>query len=137
MVDFIYSYIANNPSYKHMENILKAVDLVKDFNQAQWNEFSRLIRKYNKSWLDNYENPITTHDDAKELQQLLIKDIIEFIQKRNLTDIDEVYFSADCLQQSVKYNKWVPETDSSISLIGLQHEDNIDFLVRRIITENY
>ena len=69
-----------------------------------------------------YENPQTTEKEMSELLEILVQDCIDFINERGLTDVDVVSFSADALQTSAKYNKWVPSTDANIHMLGWQKE---------------
>lgn len=73
--------------------------------------------------LDNYKNPITTQDNIKELQEILVQTCIDYIRKNNLTDIDEIQFNANGLSgSSYDEGKWMPSTDSSIEVIGIEYE---------------
>ena len=119
------------------ERVLAAIDIAKDFNPAEWSEFFLLSRKYQRLDLREYQNPISTHDDACELQKRMVQLCIDFINERNLTDIDEVNFGADGLQSSAKFGEWSPSTDSSLSLVGIQEEEGIRFPVRKLITESF
>ena len=58
--------------------------------------------------MDDYENPVTTIQDIKDLQQLLAQSLINFVDDRNLSDIDEVSFYFDGVQDSVKAMDWSP-----------------------------
>jgi hypothetical protein len=61
------------------------------------------------------------------------------MRKHNLTDIDEIHFTADGLSSSYEYGEWTPATDSYLGVIGLQIEEDGKFNlpVRRIIGESY
>lgn len=72
--------------------------------------------------LPMYENPVTTTDDIKELQQRLVQTCIDFVRTRNLTDIDAVYFQVDGLGDSIEFREWTSGMDSFISVEGLQDE---------------
>ena len=73
--------------------------------------------------LDNYKNPITTQDNIKELQEILVQTCIDYIRKHNLTDIDEINFSVNGLSgDSYREGKWMPSTDSHIEVIGIEYE---------------
>lgn len=65
---------------------------------------------------------ITKKEHIKELQEILVQRIIDYIKENNLTDIDAVYFSADGLQESVEYGSWTPGTDSSCKVNGIRFE---------------
>jgi hypothetical protein len=82
----------------------------------------------------DYVNPKTTIDDIKELQKRLVQTTIDFIKEKNLTDINEVDFNVDGLEDSaIEYGEWVPGMDSSIMVGGLQSDENDDFRYRKII----
>ena len=88
--------------------------------------------------LDEYKDPKTTRSDIKDLHKLLVQTCINFIKKRNLTEIDEVKFGVDGLENdAIEFGEWTPGIDSSLSVIGLQKEDDDDFRVRKIIGESY
>lgn len=67
----------------------------------------------------DYENPVTTEKDMKELLEILVQTTIDFINERGLTDIDSVGFGADDLQSSAKFGEWVSATDASIHATGM------------------
>lgn len=105
----------------------------KKFTQMSWYDSPK------NEELDKYTNPKTIGDDIKQLQEILVQTVIDFINERNLTDIDAVCFSADGLSTSAKYGEWTCSTDSSISIEGLEEEigQNGDrFTVRRLIGHN-
>lgn len=116
------------------EQIAKALDIVKDFTPAEWAEFFHISRKFRKADLPEYENPISTSADAKDLLNILVDATIDFLKERNLDDVYEVSFSADGLYDSVAYGEWTPSTDASISFVGLQEDEDKDYRVRKLIT---
>ena len=74
--------------------------------------------------LKNYTNPITTKENINELHHLLVQTCLDYMKKNNLTDIDEIHFSADGLSgSSYEAGEWTPATDSSIEVIGLEEEE--------------
>ena len=76
--------------------------------------------------LDKYKNPITTQDNIRELQEILVQTCINYVKQHNLTDIDEIFFSVNGLSEdSYNAGKWMPSTDSSIEVIGIEHDNNI------------
>lgn len=92
--------------------------------------------------LPKYENPVTTTDDIKELQQRLVQTCIDFVKEKNLTDIDMVRFSVDGLEDSIEFGEWTPGMDSCIGVEGLQEDTYIGksgkpytFRVRKFIGE--
>lgn len=75
------------------------------------------------SEIPDHVNPKTTHQDICDLQEILVQDVIDFINERGLNEIDAVDFRADGLTVSAKEGKWTPSTDSSISVEGLDNSD--------------
>jgi hypothetical protein len=74
--------------------------------------------------LPKYPNPITTSENINELHHILVQTCLDYMRKHNLTDIDEIHFSADGLSgSSYEYGEWTPGTDSSIEVIGIQMEE--------------
>lgn len=136
------TFLADTPTEKKssikedkINEILKLVDsLTKE-------ERELYVRKYNRKYeftsLDDYENPITTIQDIKDLQRVLIQSTIDFIGDRKLTDIDEISFYFDSAQDSAEANDWSPLSDSSISVVGLQEEKNSGMTARRLIGKYY
>lgn len=93
--------------------------------------------------LPKYENPVTTTNDIKELQEKLVQTCIDFIKEKNLTDIDMVRFNVDGLTgNAIEFGEWVPAMDSYIGVEGLQEDTYIGksgnpytFRVRKFIGE--
>ena len=92
--------------------------------------------------LPKYENPVTTTDDIKELQERLVQTCVDFIKEKNLTDIDMVRFSVDGLEDSIEFGEWTSGMDSYIGVEGLQEDTYIGksgkpytFRVRKFIGE--
>ena len=93
--------------------------------------------------LPKYENPVTTTNDIKELQQRLVQTCIDFVKEKNLTDIDMVHFNVDGLTgNAIEFGEWVPAMDSYIGVEGLQEDTYIGksgkpytFRVRKFIGE--
>lgn len=72
--------------------------------------------------LPKYKNPITTKENINELHHILVQTCIDYMRKHNLTDIDEINFSADGLSgSSYEHGEWTPATDSSIELTYSHH----------------
>ena len=94
--------------------------------------------------LPKYENPVTTTNDIKGLQERLVQTCIDFIKEKNLTDIDMVRFNVDGLtRNAIEFGEWVPAMDSYIAVEGLQEDTYIGksgkpytFIVRKFIGEN-
>ena len=117
------------------KKIVDVLELAKNFTPKEWAEFLHLSRKYRKADLPEYENPISTHTDARDLLNILVQTTINFLKDKKLDDVYEVSFSADGLYDSVEYGEWTPSTDASISFIGLQDDEDKDFKVRKLITD--
>ena len=117
------------------KKIVDVLESAKNFTPKEWAEFLHLSRKYRKADLPEYENPISTHTDARDLLNILVQTTINFLKDKKLDDVYEVSFSADGLYDSVEYGEWTPSTDASISFIGLQDDEDKDFKVRKLITD--
>lgn len=91
--------------------------------------------------LEKYKDAITTSENINELHHILVQTCLDYMRKHNLTDIDEIQFSANGLSgSSYEYGEWTPGTDSYLGVIGLQFEEKkkkFNFPVRRIIGESY
>ena len=102
-----------------------------------WEVDPSTVRICHAKDLGDYENPITTHNDIRDLQERLVQTCIDFIRERKLTDIYEVGFSADGLEgNALEFGEWVPGIDSYISVAGLQEDENSNWRVRKLIGEN-
>lgn len=119
------------------QKIQELIEIIKDFNKHDYNDFIFEINKLRHFDLSQYENPLSTNEDAYELQKRLVKTCIDFINEKKLNDITEVHFHADSLDDSTEYGEWTPATDSSLMLIGIQYEDDNRYPVRKIIAESY
>ena len=84
-----------------------------------------------KDWKDNpiveqlEDSPIpgiTKTEHIKELQEILVQTCIDYINSHGLTDIDTVFFRADCLASSAEFGKWHPATDSYIKVEGVRFQ---------------
>lgn len=89
-------------------------------------------RKFKFETFDNeideipqHENPKTTDNDIHELQEILVNDVIDFINEKGLQEIDAVHFNVDGLKGSYEYGEWTSSTDSSITVEGLKDYDGI------------
>jgi hypothetical protein len=90
-----------------------------------WEVDPETVRIIRHDDLPKYENPVTTTEDIKELQQRLVRTCIDFVRTRNLTDIDAVRFNVDGLEDSIAFCEWTPCMDSYIGVEGLQEETHI------------
>lgn len=100
-----------------------------------WDVDPTTIRIIRHDDLPKYDNPITTTEDIKELQQRLVQTCIDFVRTRNLTDIDAVRFNVDGLEDAINFQEWTPSMDSYIGVEGLQKEEGKDYRVRKEIGE--
>ncbi len=83
--------------------------------------------------LKDYKDPITTTENITELHHLLVQTCLDYMVKNGLTDIDEVQFCADGLSVSYKYGYWTPATDSSLTVVGVQVDEECGYPERRCI----
>lgn len=96
-------------------------------NRKKQSNLVRLVKEIKKKEKENpiinqfEEKPeiVTTHENTKELQEILVQTCIDYIKKHNLTDIDSVRFNVDGLVESVKEGKWVSFSDSYICVYGI------------------
>lgn len=108
-----------------------------------WEVDPTTVRIIKHEDLPKYENPVTTTNDIKELQQRLVQTCIDFVKEKNLTDIDMVRFSVDGLTgNAIEFGEWVAAMDSYIGMEGLQEDTYIGksgkpytFIVRKFIGE--
>lgn len=114
----------------------KINDVVEGFKSLSDDEKKYAAQCLRKEWpffdYENFENPVTTKENIKELQEKIVQLCIDYINNHNLTDIDEIHFNADELQFSSKYKKWTPQTDSYIGVFGQQKDEN-GIIVRKKI----
>ena len=100
------------------------------FNFPDWTDVPQTyevdpatVRIIRHDALPKYENPVTTTNDIKELQERLVQTCIDFVKEKNLTDIDMVRFNVDGLTgNAIEFGEWVPAMDSYIGVEGLQDE---------------
>ena len=84
------------------------------------------------------QNKQITHEQTRELHDILVQTCIDFINDNNLKDVDVVAFSADSLQESARYNEWTPATDSFLTLEGVEKsEKDRGYEVRKLIDKSY
>ena len=69
--------------------------------------------------MPKHENPKTTEKDISDLQNILVQDVIDFLNARGLEEVDTVSFHVDGLGDSLKHGRWTPGSDSSIRFEGL------------------
>ena len=107
-----------------------------------WEVDPSTVRIIRHDDLPKYDNPVTTTEDIKELQQRLVQTCIDFVRTRNLTDIDAVRFNVDGLEDAINFQEWTLGMDSYIGVEGLQEDtyigksdDSYTFRVRKFIGE--
>ena len=141
------------PHPKRDKGVKKILDKKKDFNIKEYTDADRVLEEYKKlskedkrnfeiglqalkpENLEPYSNPVTTEDQLSELQDILVQVCINYININGLTDIDEITFSADSLQRSAHFGKWVPATDSYIRAVGYEeiNDGKNNYCVRKKI----
>lgn len=72
--------------------------------------------------IPRHKNPKTTEQDISDLQNILVQDVIDFLNERGLQEVDTVAFHVDGLGESLKNGKWTSSSDSSIRFEGLDTE---------------
>lgn len=101
-----------------------------------WEVDPSTVRVVHHPDLLDYRNPITNARDIADLQKQLVQTVIDFIKERNLTDVYEVGFHVDGLEDiAIEFGEWMPAMDSSISVVGLQDEPGKKYRVRKLIGE--
>lgn len=79
-----------------------------------------------------YNNPKTSQENIVELHHILVQTCLDYMNKYELTDIDEIQFYANGLSEdSYKEKSWMPSTDSHLEIIGIQDNE------RKTIGESY
>ena len=141
------------PHPKRDKGVKKILNKRKDFNIKEYTDADRVLNEYQKlskegkrnfeiglaalkpEKLEPYSNPVTTEDQLSELQDILVQVCINYININGLTDIDEITFSADSLQRSAHFGKWVPATDSYIRAVGYEeiNDGKNNYCVRKKI----
>lgn len=118
-----------------MENVKQLAESFINLSNEEKQEFVKRTREHFPDWnFDNYENPQTTKENIKELQEKMVQLCIDYLNEHGLNDVDEVRFSVDMLQESKKYGEWTPMTDSFITVCGFQ-ENEKGIQVRKFIGE--
>ena len=120
------------------DTINEIFEKFKALNEDDKKELAKKLR-YEWPFFDypNYENPVTTKENIKELQEKMVQLCIDYINENNLTDIEEIQFSADELQFSSKEGMWTPQTDSFIYIYGHQKESGSERVVRKLIGDYF
>lgn len=54
----------------------------------------------------------------------LVNMIVAFCEKHGIEDVSDVYLNADCLFASIKYGEWCPATDSCLTLVRKDPEND-------------
>ena len=75
------------------------------------------------SEIPKHQNPKTKSEDISQLQQILVQDVIDFLNDRGLDEVDAIAFSVDGLRASLPYGEWTPSTDSSIRFEGIKDDE--------------
>lgn len=92
------------------------------------------LRKKMESNSEGYPTEIPCQDElAKELQERLVQTCLDFIREKGDKYIWRVEFTADGLQESAKEGKWMPCTDSFITLEGIVFDESVKYAVRKEI----
>ena len=119
------------------ENLRNVIVLYNSLSDNEKKVFIKESIGYDDFDLDNMVNKQITHEQTRELQDILVQTCIDFINENELKDVDAVYFSADSLQESARCNEWTPSTDSVLTLEGIEYDEKCNFHVRRFIDKSF
>mgnify|MGYP003517997863 CR=1 FL=1 len=119
------------------ENLRNVIALYNSLSDNEKKVFGKEAIGYDDFDLDNMVNKQITHEQTRELQDILVQTCIDFINENELKDVDAVYFSADSLQESARCNEWTISTDSFLTLEGMEYDEKCDFHVRRLIDKSF
>ena len=101
------------------------------YDRYVWHEIEpHSIRINADREVETYPDSQVTTTDVNDLHERLVQTAIDFCRDNNISEIDEIWFGVDGLQDSVEYGEWTPGTDSSMTLFGI-HEGK-----RKKIAEN-
>ena len=119
-------------------NLRDAIKLYESLSEEEKKIFGYSTWAYHDSELEEMKNKQITHEQTRELHDILVQTCIDFINDNNLKDVDVVAFSADSLQESARYNEWTPATDSFLTLEGVEKsEKDGGYDVRRFIDKSF
>lgn len=119
-------------------NLRDAIKLYESLSDEEKKIFGYSTWCYHDSELDEMENKQITHEQTRELHDILVQTCIDFINDNNLKDVDVVAFSADSLQESARFNEWTSATDSFLTLEGVEKsEKDGGYEVRKLIDKSY
>ena len=99
--------------------------IMKQIGQLSQDQKDRIVQPHferNEQELENIKkrkhsvNNSKSNKLARELQNRLVQCCIDYIKETGDTNIDQVIFTADALQESSKYGSWQPCTDSTCEL---------------------
>lgn len=120
------------------ENLRNAIYAYEALNDEEKKIFSYSTWCYHGEELDEMQNKQITHEQVRQLHDILVQTCIDFINEEGLKDVDVVTFSADSLQESARFNEWTPATDSFLTLEGMEKsEKDGGYVVRKFIDKSY
>lgn len=120
------------------EALRNAIYAYEALNDEEKKIFSYSTWCYRGEELDEMQNKQITHEQVRQLHDILVQTCIDFINEEGLKDVDVVAFSADSLQESARFNEWTPATDSFLTLEGMEKsEKDSGYVVRKFIDRSY
>ena len=119
-------------------NLRDAIKLYESLSDEEKKIFSYSTWCYRGEELDEMQNKQITHDQVRQLHDILVQTCIDFINEEGLKDVDVVAFSADSLQESARFNEWTSATDSFLTLEGMEKSEEDDgYVVRKLIDKSF
>ena len=119
------------------ENLRNAIRLYESLSDEEKKIFGYSTLAYHDE-LDEMQNKQITHEQTRQLHDILVQTCIDFINEEGLKDVDIVAFSADSLQESARFNEWTPATDSFLTLEGMEKsEKDNGYVVRKFIDKSF
>ena len=119
------------------EPLRSTIKTYENFSDEEKDVFERKTFRPFREELDKMNNVQITHEQTRQLHDILVQTCIDFINENGLKDVDAVAFSADSLQESARWNEWTPATDSFLTLEGMEKDDKLNFCVRKFIDKSY
>lgn len=119
------------------EPLKTSVKIYNSLSDSEKDVFDRTTFRCFRNELAPMKKTQITHEQTRQLHDILVQTCIDFINENNLKDVDVVAFSADSLQESSRWNEWTPATDSFLTLEGDEYDDECKCYVRKFIDRSF